>query len=85
MIAHNPNSLCRQAELYYYDFLYSESRGLIPESMVKHIEQCQHCREQINQLKAVLSQADGLESEQSQVGPAVTTMLKLHFAYIGSL
>jgi len=83
MIAHNPNSLCKQAELYYYDFLYSESRRLIPESMVKHIEQCQHCREQINQLKAVLSQADGLESGQGQVSPAVTTMLKLHFAYVG--
>ena len=85
MIAHNPNSLCRQAELYYYDFVYSESRGLIPESIVNHVEQCQHCREQINQLKAVLSQADGLESQQSQVGSAVTTMLKLHFAYVGKL
>ncbi len=83
MIAHNPNSLCKQAEPYYYDFLYSKSRGLIPESIVNHVEQCQHCREQINQLKAVLSQADGLESQQSQVGSAVTTMLKLHFAYVG--
>jgi hypothetical protein len=83
MIAHNPNSLCKQAEPYYYDFLYSESRGLIPESIVNHVEQCQHCREQTNQLKAVLSQADGLESQQSQVGSAVTTMLKLHFAYVG--
>ena len=83
MIAHNPNSLCKQAELYYYDFVYSESRGLIPESIVNHVEQCQHCREQIDQLKAVLSQADGLESQQSQVGSAVTTMLKLHFAYVG--
>ncbi len=83
MIAHNPNSLCKQAEPYYYDFLYSESRGLIPESIVNHVEQCQHCREQIDKLKAVLSQADGLESQQSQVGSAVTTMLKLHFAYVG--
>ena len=83
MIAHNPNSLCKQAELYYYDFLYSESRGLIPESIVNHVEQCQHCREQIDKLKAVLSQADGFESGQGQVGSAVTTMLKLHFAYVG--
>jgi len=83
MIAHNPNSLCKQAELYYYDFLYSESRGLIPESIVNHVEQCQHCQEQINKLETVLSQADGLESQQSQVSSAVTTMLKLNFAYIG--
>jgi hypothetical protein len=83
MIAHNPKSLCREAELYYYDFLYDESRRLIPESIVSHIEQCLYCREQINHLEAVLSQADGLESAQKQVGSAVTTMLKLHFAYIG--
>ena len=83
MIAHSPNSLCRQAELYYYDFLCDESRGLIPESMVNHIDQCQHCREQIIKLKAALSQADSLKSEQEQVSSAVTTMLKLHFAYIG--
>jgi len=83
MVAYNPNSLCREAELYYYDFLCDESRGLIPESIINHVEQCQYCRKQINQLEAVLSQADGLESEQGRVSSAVTTMLKLHFAYIG--
>jgi len=83
MIAHNPNSLCRQAELFYYDFLYNESHRLIPEPFVNHIEQCQHCRQQINQLKAALSQAEGFETQQRQVSSAVTAMLKLHFAYIG--
>ena len=83
MIAHNPKSLCRQAELYYYDFLCDESRAFIPKSIVNHVEQCQHCRKQINQLEVVLSQADSLESEQGRVSSAVTTMLKLHFAYIG--
>ncbi len=83
MIAHSPNSLCRQAELCYYDFLCDESRGLIPESMVSHIDQCQHCREQIIKLKAVLSRAESLDSQQGQLVSAVATMLKLHFAYIG--
>jgi len=83
MIAHGPKSLCKEAELYYYDFLCDESRRLIPEPIVKHIEQCLHCREQINHLEAVLSQADGLESQQGRVDSAITTMLKLHFAYIG--
>ncbi len=83
MIARGPKSLCEEAELYYYDFLCNESRRLIPESIVSHIEQCLHCREQVNHLKAILSQADGLESERGQVNSAVTTMLKLHFAYIG--
>lgn len=83
MIAPNRNSLCGEAKLYYYDFLSDESRGLIPESISDHIEQCQHCQEQINQLKVVLSQTDGVKPEQGQVNSAITTMLELHFAYIG--
>jgi hypothetical protein len=83
MVAPNFNSLCKEAELYYYDFLCDESRRLIPEPIVNHVEQCQCCLGQISQLEAVLSQADGPESERVQVGSAVTTMLKLHFAYIG--
>lgn len=82
MIVHNPKSLCREAKLYYYDFLCDESRRFIPEPIANHVERCQHCREQINQLEAVLSQADSLESEQGQVNSAVAIMLKLHFAYI---
>ncbi len=82
MITHNPNSLCRQAKLYYYDFLCDESHGPIPESMANHIEQCQHCQEQLIKLKAVLSQADSLESDEGHVSFALTTLLKLPCAYI---
>lgn len=83
MIAHSPNSLCKEAEMYYYDFLFNESRGLIPQPAVYHIEQCQHCKERISKLKAVLSQAESVEPQHEQVGSAVATMLKLHFAYSG--
>ena len=84
MIAPNYNPLCVEAKLYYYDFLRDESRELIPESIVNHMEQCQHCQEQISHLKDVLSQAEAYySSEQEQVSSTVTTMLKLHFAYIG--
>ncbi len=83
MIAPKHNSSCGEAKLYYYDFLHDESRELIPESILNHIEQCQHCQEQIDQYKVVLSQAEGIEPEHGQVNFAVTTMLKLHFAYIG--
>jgi hypothetical protein len=83
MIARNPKLLCREAKPYYYDFLCDESRGLIPEFIVNHIEQCQHCLQVINQLEAMLSQTEGLESKQGQVSSAIATMLKLHFAYIG--
>ncbi|MDD5064710.1 MAG: hypothetical protein PHQ35_08150 [Phycisphaerae bacterium] len=83
MITHSPKSLCKEAELYYYDFLYDESRRLIPEPIISHIEQCLPCREQINHLEAALLQADGLESGRVRVSPAVATMLELHFAYTG--
>jgi len=83
MIAPKHNSSCGEAKLYYYDFLHNESRELIPESILNHIEQCQHCHEKTDQLKVVLSQTDAIEPEQGQVNFAVTTMLKLHFAYIG--
>ena len=84
MIAPDFNSLCKQAELYYYDFIFNESREHILQFIVNHIEQCQHCQEQINQLNGVLSQTEGyVELEQGQAGRAVTIMLKLHFVYIG--
>ena len=82
MIAPKHNSACGEAKLYYYDFLHDESRELIPESILNHIKQCQHCHEKTDQLKVVLSQTDAIEPEQGQVNFAVTTMLKLHFAYI---
>ncbi len=84
MIAFGSNSLCKQAELYYYDFILDESRKSVPEFIIDHIEQCQNCREQLSRLKSVLSQTeDYTEPKQEQVNHAVTAMLKLHFAYIG--
>lgn len=83
MIAPNPNLLCEQAKLYYYDFLHIENRRLVPKSMISHIEQCQQCQEQVNQLEGVLSQTeDHAELRPKQVSSAIITMLKLHFSYI---
>jgi hypothetical protein len=82
MVAHESNSLCKQAESYYYDLLGDGGRELVSEPIVSHVEKCQHCQEQINRLKISLLQADNRESKQGQVSPAVI-MLKLHLAYIG--
>ena len=83
MIAPNHDSICGKAKLYYYDFFFDESRGLIPEFITNHIEHCQHCHEQIDQLIVVLSQTDGIEPEQGQVSSAITNIVELHFACIG--
>jgi len=83
VINKNDNPMCEKAKLYYYDCLCEEKRGPIPLSTIKHIEQCSHCQNQINLLKDVISQKECINSEQGQDSSAVTTMLELHFAYIG--
>jgi len=84
MIAPNHRLQCKKAELYYYDFLIEESRELIPESIINHIEQCHDCQEHINQLKEALWHKEKVKPQQNQgISAAMTEMLKLHFAYIG--
>jgi hypothetical protein len=83
MVAADSNPLCKEAEVHYYDFILGKGHELIPEHIVEHITQCQNCQEQLNQLKAVLSQADSIDPEQSHANSTTATMLKLHFACIG--
>jgi len=84
MIAYKFNSLCQQAEQYYYDFLPGEGHGPVPEHIINHINQCQYCREKIKQYEGILSQAEDYHDlEQKQINLAEIAWLKLHFAYIG--
>ena len=83
MVVGNPIPVCEEAKLYYYDFILGEGHELIPEHIVQHINQCQNCREELNELKVALSQADSIDTEQNRVNSATATMLQLHFAYIG--
>ena len=82
MITQNHN-LCEEAKLYYYDCLCDDSCSPVPQSISDHIEQCRHCQEQIKQLEVALSQNECIKSKHRQNTSAVTTMLELHFAYIG--
>jgi hypothetical protein len=83
MVATDSNPLCKEAEVHYYDFILGKGHELIPEHIVEHISQCQNCQEQLNRLRAALSQVDNITPERSQANIAVATILKLHFAYIG--
>ncbi|MGA1979868.1 MAG: hypothetical protein ABSG99_04800 [Sedimentisphaerales bacterium] len=84
MVAPNFNSLCKEAELYYCDFLCKEGHELVPEFIIDHIKQCQCCQEQLSRLTRMLSIAQShIESEEGQISSAITMMLKLHLAYIG--
>jgi len=83
MIAFDSDSLCREARIYHYDFLCDESRKTIPPRYAEHIKQCANCQGSINRLAALLSEAEEhSEPEQEEKSSALTTMLRLHFAYI---
>ncbi len=79
MVTFNFSPLCKEAGLYYYDFLYKKGQEPIPESVISHIERCQHCQEQLSRLTHVLSAAEG---EQGQINSDIAIILKLHLAYI---
>jgi len=82
MILSNYNSLCKESELYYYDFLCSDRNNLVSESIINHIEKCQHCQGQIEQLELMLPKADDKEPVQCQADNTATATLQLHFSYI---
>jgi hypothetical protein len=82
VITENHNSLCREANLFYYDSLSQESSEQIPEHIRAHIEKCANCRRRIQDLKAALSQKQPERQDGRQNTGAVTEMLELHFAYI---
>ena len=83
MISHNPYSNCTTARLYYYDFLSEQTRESIPESTLGHIAECWDCQAEIDRLETMLARVDQhTEREQSWKDSAVSTLLKLHFAYI---
>ena len=84
MISHNPEINCTNARLYYYDFLNKETRKSIPYSAFQHIKQCPNCQTEMDRLKDLLVKADErFETEQSHKDSAISTLLKLHFNYLG--
>ena len=84
MISHNPEINCTNARLYYYDFLNKETRKGIPYCAFQHIKQCPNCQTEMDRLKDLLVKADErFETEQSRKDSAISTLLKLHFNYLG--
>ncbi len=75
------NSKCKQAEIYYYDFLCNENIEQIPKNLIEHIGQCPHCREKINQLNTEITTHKSIRSGGRHI--AITDLLNLHMAYIG--
>ena len=86
MIASNSNSMCEQAQGYYYDYLCGRGQECIPAEILDHIDQCRFCQTEVNRLKIELSRVEddaGQSTEQKNF--VAVTNLKLHFDYIGAL
>jgi len=83
MVIFKNNSLCEQAQIYYYDYLLKEHGEFVPESINNHIEHCPHCRGQINELNDMLSPHSDVNSNNINNAGAISTLLKLHFTYVG--
>lgn len=73
-------SMCIQAELYYYDFISDTDRSLIPEQIIEHIEECPNCQKQLKKLEESL--AEDLSGPDRRTGEIMNECLKLHFAYV---
>jgi hypothetical protein len=83
MIAYNVNQLCKEAEVYLYDFLFEESKP-VPPNILEHLNQCPYCSAKINRLDDVVSHVDeSVTEEQRQEILTNISWLKLHFRYIG--
>jgi len=53
----NGESLCHEAREYYYELL-CHHEAAVPEAVVRHVERCSFCREQISRLREALAQAE---------------------------
>ena len=84
MVRANSENICLDAELYYYDFLEEETKECIPCSTLEHIAQCRRCQAEIERLKAFIEVPDRLiDLSQYKKNVAITSLLELHFAYVG--
>ena len=84
MVGYKTHSLCKQAEVFYYDFLFNNGHKDIPLTINEHIDRCKYCKERIGQLGDMLSQNEGQsDSKENRLNFAKSILLELHFAYAG--
>ena len=82
MIAPNSKSLCRIAEPYYYDYVYTEDIDSVPTEIRDHIEACDHCQTEAARLESLLAETADAARSAPQKNPPNLTNLKLHLACI---
>ena len=85
MIVSNPNSICKRAQAYYYEYLCGEDQEYIPAEILAHIDKCHFCQAEVDRLRIILAEAEEHATESTgRTSSAAITNLRLHFAYAGA-
>ena len=84
MVAFDGSELCGRAEEYYHDYLQDANSGVVPPSMVDHINRCPHCQRRLDRFREVLAEVGhGSAPGQSSSDGPLLAELQLHFACLG--
>jgi len=78
-------SICEEASIHYYEFTPESNTSGVPERLVRHVEQCDHCQSEINKL--IIIKVLDKEGEETDVLTAdyaenMTRNLTFHFSYL---
>jgi hypothetical protein len=82
MVCFGPDASCKDAELYYYQYLCDPHEASIPPGIADHIRRCPYCRAQVDQLTAAIAPEDSCGGGR-ETDAGVIDALILHFAHIG--
>jgi hypothetical protein len=77
-------SICERAKLFYYDLLSADATEPIPAEVQDHVRICEHCRQEMNNLKDTLSSVKTDEDDDPLRSTSVINQsLTLQFSLAG--
>ena len=80
MVTPNDNSLCKQAEDFYYDYVMNEGKEEIPAELIEHMDMCSDCKSSMDELQTQLAAIE--QDTESQRDTITLDNLELHYSYI---
>jgi hypothetical protein len=82
MVAFEGNGVCREARVFYHDFL--QDRAVVPKSVADHIDGCAHCRAQVQRLEQAMGEAANAGNPHClNHSSQLIAELEAHFEYVG--
>lgn len=81
MKKNSKKTICRQASIFYYDYIQNAVTNDIEPEILSHIEKCAFCQSEIERLKAVLAEPAGRAAAEkiNRKNAQVTAILASHF------